>query len=44
MMAWMTSKRPLLIALIAAFVVLLVLSLVLPFVGGGHSGLTKMFP
>ena len=43
MMAWMTSKSPLAVALIAAFVVLLILSAVLPYVGGGHSGLTDLF-
>jgi type II secretory pathway component PulF len=39
----MTSKRPIVIALVAAFVVLLILSVVLPYVGGGHSGLTDLF-
>jgi hypothetical protein len=42
-MPWMTSKRPIVIALVAAFVVLLILSVVLPYVGSGHSGLTGLF-
>jgi hypothetical protein len=42
-MAWMTGKRPLAIALVAAFIVLLILSALLPYAGGGHSGLTDLF-
>jgi len=38
------TKRRLLVGLIGVFVVLGVLSVVLPYVGGGGSGLTKLFP
>jgi hypothetical protein len=39
----MTRKR-LVVGLIAVFVVLGILSFMLPYVGEGHSHLTKLFP
>ena len=38
------TKRRLLVAGIAALVALAILSFVLPYVGGGSSGLTHLFP
>jgi len=43
-MAAHITKRRLLVGLVAVFVALVVLSLVLPYVGGGSSGVTKLFP
>ena len=43
-MAARITKRRLLVGLIAVVVVLSILSFVLPYVGGGSSGLTTLFP
>jgi len=42
-MTWTPGKRSLAYALIATFVLLLILSAVLPYVGGGHSGSYSSF-
>ena len=39
-----STKRRLVVGLVALLVTLAVLSFVLPYVGAGHSGLTKLFP
>jgi preprotein translocase subunit SecE len=44
MMVSMPSRRRLTYALIVVLVVLAILSFVLPNIGGGDSGLTKLFP
>ena len=43
-MALRVTKRRLLVGLIAVIVTLGILSFVLPYVGGGSSGLTTLFP
>jgi FlaG/FlaF family flagellin (archaellin) len=43
-MASMIGKRRLMIAVVAVLATLAILSFVLPYVGGGDSGLTKLFP
>ncbi|HXY81609.1 MAG TPA: hypothetical protein VEH55_09595 [Gaiellaceae bacterium] len=43
-MAARITKRRVLVGLIGVFVLLGVLSVLLPYVGGGSSGLTKLFP
>jgi FlaG/FlaF family flagellin (archaellin) len=43
-MASMISKRRLMVALVVVLAALAILSFVLPYVGGGDSGLTKLFP
>ena len=40
----MSTKRRLVVGLVALVVTVAVLSIVLPYVGAGHSGLTKLFP
>jgi hypothetical protein len=44
MMISMTGKRRLMIGVITLLVALVILSFVLPYVGSGDSGLTKLFP
>jgi len=43
-MASMISKRRLTIAAVVVLVAVAILTFVLPYVGGGDSGLTKLFP
>jgi len=43
-MASMINKRRLLVGLVAVLAALAILSFVLPYIGGGDSGLTKLFP
>jgi FlaG/FlaF family flagellin (archaellin) len=43
-MASMVSKRRLMVALVAVLAAFAILSFVLPYVGAGDSGLTKLFP
>jgi hypothetical protein len=43
-MASMIGKRRLMGAVVAVLAILAILSFVLPYVGGGDSGLTKLFP
>jgi hypothetical protein len=43
-MASMSRTRQLVYALVVVLTALTILSFVLPYVGGGHSGLTNLFP
>lgn len=43
-MAVRITKKRLLVGVFAVIVLLGIVSVVLPYVGGGHSGLTKLFP
>jgi uncharacterized membrane protein len=43
-MASMPSRRWLVVGLIALLAALAILSFVLPYIGHGHSGLTKLVP
>jgi uncharacterized membrane protein len=43
-MASMTARRWLIAGLIAVLAALAIVSFVLPYIGHGHSGLTKLFP
>jgi hypothetical protein len=43
-MASIIGKRRLVYGLVGVVAVLVLLSVVLPYVGTGHSGLTKLFP
>jgi hypothetical protein len=38
------GKRRLAYLLVAVVIVLVIVSFALPYVGGGHSGLTRLFP
>lgn len=40
----MTARRWLIAGLIVVLAVLAIVSFVLPYIGHGHSGLTKLFP